>query len=171
MPDRDERAKQPLNAAIAGPYGHPFHPILVTIPIGAWITSIVFDIGSHVVDDPRFLTQGSQWLIAIGVLGALLAAAVGFTDFLQIPSGTPARRTALVHMTLNLSVTVAYLANFFWRMNGSDTAAVAGGQIALSVVSLVALGASGYLGGKLAYRYGVRVAADPDQAEGFVRQR
>ena len=27
------RAKQPTNPA-AGPYGHPFHPILVTVPIG-----------------------------------------------------------------------------------------------------------------------------------------
>lgn len=170
MPDRDERAKQPLNAAIAGPYGHPFHPILVTIPIGAWITSIVFDIGSHVVDDPGFLTQGSQWLIAIGVLGALLAACVGFTDFLQIPSGTAARRTALVHMTLNLTVTVAYVVNFFWRQNTGDSGAVQGGQIALSVVSLIALGISGFLGGKLSYSYGVRVAAERDQAEGFVQQ-
>jgi len=25
---------------LAGPYGHPFHPILVTVPIGAWIASL-----------------------------------------------------------------------------------------------------------------------------------
>ena len=22
---------------LAGPYGHPFHPILVTVPIGVWV--------------------------------------------------------------------------------------------------------------------------------------
>ncbi|MFL6055426.1 MAG: hypothetical protein ACJ72W_21365 [Actinoallomurus sp.] len=36
-------AKQPVSAALAGPYGHPFHPILVTLPIGAWVASLVFE--------------------------------------------------------------------------------------------------------------------------------
>ena len=30
------RAKRPVTV-LAGPYGHPFHPILVTVPIGAWV--------------------------------------------------------------------------------------------------------------------------------------
>jgi uncharacterized membrane protein len=34
-------AKAPVSAALAGPYGHPFHPILVTVPIGAWVASLV----------------------------------------------------------------------------------------------------------------------------------
>ncbi|MEU3526487.1 DUF2231 domain-containing protein [Streptomyces sp. NPDC038707] len=42
------QAKRPVSALLAGPYGHPFHPILVTVPIGAWATSLVFDIASHV---------------------------------------------------------------------------------------------------------------------------
>ena len=32
------RAKRPASP-VAGPYGHPFHPILVTIPIGSWVAS------------------------------------------------------------------------------------------------------------------------------------
>ncbi|MER7475339.1 DUF2231 domain-containing protein [Micromonospora sp. NPDC000018] len=64
-----KQAKRPV-AAIAGPYGHPLHPALVTIPIGAWITSLVFDIASHVVRDETFLADGSRWLIAVGVLAA-----------------------------------------------------------------------------------------------------
>jgi uncharacterized membrane protein len=163
-----EQAKRPASAALAGPYGHPFHPILVTVPIGAWVASLVFDIASHVADQPAFLTQGSEWLIAIGILGALAAATVGFLDFFVIPSGTPASRTALVHMSLNLSVTVAYVIGFLWR-HGNYTAgdAVSAGQLALSAVSLAALGVSGYLGGKLAYHYGVRVANEATQAEGY----
>jgi uncharacterized membrane protein len=27
--------------------GNPFHPILVNIPIGAWVASLIFDLGSH----------------------------------------------------------------------------------------------------------------------------
>lgn len=156
------QAKRPVSASLAGPYGHPFHPILVTVPIGAWVTSLVFDIASHVVSRPGFLTQASEWLIAVGVIGALLAAMVGFLDLFAIPGATPAFRTALVHMTLNLLVTAAYVVNFLWRY-GDHT-----GGAALSVA---VLGVSGYLGGKLAYRYGVRVADESTQAEGYAPDR
>jgi len=164
-----EQAKEPISAALAGPYGHPFHPILVTVPIGAWVCSLVFDIGSYIDDDsPGFLAQGSLWLIGIGVVGALAAALFGFLDLVAIPTGTPAFRTALVHMSLNLVVVAAYIVNFVWRYGQSHSGTqVAVGPMALSVATLAALAVSGYLGGKLAYRYGVRVAREADQAEGF----
>ncbi len=163
-----EQAKQPVSAALAGPYGHPFHPMLVTVPIGAWVCSFVFDVASYVVEQPGFLASGSTWLIAIGVVGALAAAMVGFLDLTAIPAGTRAFRTGLVHMTLNLAVTAAFVANFFWRQAGSDQAVPAGlGPLLLSALSLAALAVSGYLGGKLAYHYGVRVADEAVQAEGF----
>jgi uncharacterized membrane protein len=166
--NRLQQAKEPVSAVLAGPYGHPFHPILVTIPIGAWACSLVFDIASHVVGQPGFLNQASEWLIAIGVLGAAAAAMVGFLDFFTIPSGTPAFRTGLLHMTINLAVTAAYVVNFVWR-HGTYTSpeAVGIGPLVLSAVSFAVLGVSGYLGGKLAYRYGVRVASETTQTEGF----
>ncbi|MCE0767413.1 DUF2231 domain-containing protein [Pseudonocardia kujensis] len=157
-----------MSAVLAGPYGHPFHPILVTVPIGAWVASLVFDIGSYVVAAPVGLEQGSRWLIAIGVVGALAAAMIGFLDLMAIPGGTRAFRTGLVHMGLNLGVTGAYVGNFFWRGALAGPFVPVGiGPLTLSAISLVALGVSGYLGGKLAYRYGVRVAEETTQAEGY----
>ncbi|MFE9322221.1 DUF2231 domain-containing protein [Nocardia sp. NPDC052278] len=165
-----QQAKQPVSVALAGPYGHPFHPILVTVPIGAWVASIVFDIASHVVDDPAFPAHAAEWLIAIGVLGALAAAMVGFLDLFAIPTGTPAFRTGLVHMSLNLAVTIAYALNFWWRSSGNGPRGVVpAGPLALSILTLAALAVSGYLGGKLAYRYGVRVADEKTQATGYRR--
>lgn len=162
------RAKRPVSPLLAGPYGHPFHPILVTVPIGAWVSGLVFDVASRVVDAPAFLVQGSVWLIAIGVLGALLAAMVGFLDLLAIPAGTPAFRTGLVHMSLNLAVTGAYAGNFLWRQASyGEPGPVGVGQLVLAAVSLGVLAVSGYLGGKLAYRYGVRVAEEAVQIEGY----
>ncbi|MFF9018613.1 DUF2231 domain-containing protein [Streptomyces eurythermus] len=162
------QAKRPVSAPLAGPYGHPFHPILVTVPIGAWVTSLVFDIASHLVHRPGFLSQGSQWLIAIGVIGALPAAMAGFLDLFAIPTRTPAFRTALVHMTLNLLLTAAYAVNFLWRHSAYTSGGSVGwGGLALSAISIVLLGVSGFLGGKLAYRYGVRVADENTQAEGY----
>lgn len=166
MSDVDSHAKRPVSAVLAGPYGHPFHPILVTVPIGAWVASFVFDLGSHAAS-PDALATGALWLVAIGVVGALAAATLGFLDLLAIPTGTPAHRTALLHMSINLAVTAAYALNFWWRSGQDGDAAVPTGPMLLSLVSLGALAVSGYLGGKLAYRYGVRVAAEAVQADGF----
>ncbi|WP_231737566.1 DUF2231 domain-containing protein [Mycobacterium sp. IS-1742] len=167
-----DQAKRPVSAMLAGPYGHPFHPILVTVPIGAWAASLVFDIASHVVDEPAFLARGAEWLIAIGVLGALAAATVGFVDLIGIPSGTRAHRIGLLHMALNLTVTGLYIAGFAWRhATYPQDAAVGYGQLALSLAGFAMLAMSGYLGGMLSYRYGVRVADESTQAEGFEGSR
>jgi len=167
---RSDLGKHPVSAVLAGPYGHPFHPILVTVPIGAWVAGLVFDIASHVVASPTFLTAGSTWLIGIGIAGAVAAALVGFLDLLAIPSGTVAFRTGLVHMGLNLGVTAAYAVGFVWRQHtGPAAGPVAIGPLLLSVAGLAVLGLSGSLGGRLAYRYGVRVVDEATQASGFAR--
>src|SRR5581483_42136 len=114
MAESVQRAKHPVTV-LAGPYGHPVHPMLVTVPIGAWVTSLVLDIASHIAG-PGALAQGSVWLIATGLAGALAAATVGFLDFFAIPPRTAAYRTALIHMTLNLLVTTAYGIGLAWRL-------------------------------------------------------
>jgi uncharacterized membrane protein len=160
------QAKRPVST-LAGPYGHPLHPAMVAVPIGAWVASLVFDVASRLVASPQALTEGSRWLIGIGVLGAVAAAMVGLLDLFAIPTGTPAFRTALLHMSINLTVTAAYAAGFLWRGGQEPDGQVGWGPIALSAVALAALGVSGYLGGKLAYRYGVRVADEVTQEEGY----
>jgi uncharacterized membrane protein len=168
MSSRLEQAKRPVSPVLAGPYGHPFHPILVTVPIGAWVCSLVFDVASRFVSEPGVLAGGSVWLIGLGVLGALAAATVGFLDFLGLPRRTPAFRVGLLHLSLNLAVTGAYAVNFAWRMGEYGTAAPVGlPMLVLSALSVAVLAVSGYLGGKLAYHYGVRVADEATQAEGF----
>lgn len=160
-------AKRPMTV-LAGSYGHPLHPLLVTVPIGAWTASLVFDAASHVVRVPGFLAQGSEWLIAVGVAGAIAAAFTGLLDYYALPPGTRAYRAAVSHMMINLAVTVGYGAGFVWRYASYHRpGAVPAAQIALSAASLAMLAFSGYLGGKLAFRYGVRVADERTQAEGF----
>jgi uncharacterized membrane protein len=163
-------AKRP-RTAVAGPYGHPFHPILVTVPIGAWVASLVFDLVAVLGDADRQATfaEGAFWLIVIGIAGAALAALFGIMDLLTIPSGTRAATTALTHMALNTGVLVLFAVNALLRWSdGRDD--VTGVHLALTVIALLALGVSGWLGGKLSYRYGVRVADERTQTEGFRRQ-
>jgi uncharacterized membrane protein len=159
------RAKHP-RTIIAGPYGHPFHPILVTIPIGTWVASIVFDVIGFAAEDPEPYVVAARVLILIGIVGAVAAALVGFLDYRQIAQGTPARRTATTHMALNLGVTALFIVNVIVRWSADDDDVSIIGFV-LSLVGLAALGLSGWLGGKLAYHYGVRVADESTQAEGF----
>lgn len=160
-----ERAKRP-RSVLAGPYGHPFHPILVTVPIGAWVASLVFDLMAAFGDDPEVFARGAYWLIVIGSVGAVLAAVVGLLDLTVIPRGTKAFRTGLTHMALNTAVLVLFVVNVVLRgSQGNDDASGAG--IALSVVALALLSVSGFLGGHLAYKYGVRVADERTQAQAY----
>ncbi|MBW9093007.1 DUF2231 domain-containing protein [Microbacterium jejuense] len=160
------RAKHP-RTALAGPYGHPFHPILVTIPIGAWIASLVFDIIGLVSNDPEPYVRGAWVLIVIGLVGAVLAAVWGFIDYAQLGRSTAARRTATIHLTLNLGVVVLFVVDLLVRLSADDQDEVSIVGFVLSIVGLAVLGVSGWLGGKLAYRYGVRVADERTQMEGF----
>jgi uncharacterized membrane protein len=167
MTDRSPmmEAKRP-RSPLAGPYGHPFHPILVTIPIGAWTASVVFDIIGLFSEDPEIYAVGAQVLIAIGIVGALAAAIWGFMDFSGLAKGTPARRVGVIHMTINLIVVALFVVNFAIRASSDhDHVSIIG--LVLSVIGLLALGVSGWLGGKLSYTYGVRVAAEDTQGAGF----
>lgn len=167
MADLTMRTDKRPGSPIAGGYGHPIHPILVVVPIGAWLASLVFDIASRVVDEGgRGYREGAELLVAIGIIGAVLAAFWGLLDFVRIPKRTTAHRVGLTHLILNDVVLVAFVVSFIWRRNVDDDQTPVG-LIVLSVAALLVLGVSGWLGGKLAYRYGVRVADETTQAEGF----
>jgi uncharacterized membrane protein len=165
---RTAAAKRP-KSPIAGPYGHPFHPILVTIPIGAFVCSFIFDILTRTRSEGRaYLVDGAYWLIGIGIVAALIAAIFGLIDLLAIPRHTRAFATGVTHMALNLVVVAIFVVNFAWRAGDHlDLIKTRGGQMILSAIGLAVLAVSGWLGGKLSYRYGVRVADEETQAEGF----
>ena len=157
-------AKRP-RTALAGPYGHPFHPVIVPVPIGAWVSSVVLDIAALATDNAA-LAEASWWLIAIGIVAALLAAVLGLLDLSTIPRGTKAFRTGVIHGALNVAVVALFAVGFSIRY-AHGTGSVPTSGLVISLVAVAVLGASGWLGGKLAYHYGVRVADEPTQAEGF----
>lgn len=159
------RGKRP-RTVLAGPYGHPLHPMLVTVPIGAWVASLLFDVASRSASDAFIYARGSFWLIVIGLVGAFAAAVVGVLDLLAIPRGTPAFRTGLLHLAFNDVVIALFAVSLLVRI-GDTSKEVSVGLIVLSAVALAVLAVAGWLGGRLAYTYGVRVADEGVQAAGF----
>jgi uncharacterized membrane protein len=166
----EQQAKHAVTPA-AGPYGHPFHPLLVTVPIGAWIGALVLDIGSRAADDGGALARGAYWMIGVGVVGALVAAVAGLLDLLAIPPRTRARTVGITHMLLNLAVVALFVVSFIWRADRGAEVPTNGWLFVLSGAALLLLSASGWLGGMLSYRYGVRVADEETQLAGFRRDR
>lgn len=154
--------KEPVTPA-AGPYGHPFHPILVTVPIGAWVASLVFDIIAKTADNPSPYALGAKALVGIGIVGAVVAALFGLMDFLAIPNHTRAQKTGILHMCLNVAVLVLFIVSFAMRSDQEPST----GLVVLSVIALGILGVSGWMGGRMTYRYGIRVAREADQMEAF----
>ena len=90
-------------------------------------------------------------------------------DLLAIPRHTRAFRTGLTHMVINLTVVVLFAVSFGLRRGHLDDGDATIAAVVLSIIGLALLAVSGWLGGKLAYRYGVRVADEATQAEGFIR--
>lgn len=160
------RSKQP-KSPLAGPYGHPMHPTLVTIPIGAWTASLIFDVVAFPGGgDEASFAIGAQWLTGIGIVGAVAAAVFGLMDMATLTRATAAHRTAVIHMSLNLAAVALFAVSFFIRLSQEGTFGVL--AFGISVVAYAMIGASGYLGGKLAYHYGVRVADEKTQSQGFL---
>ena len=140
---------------------HPIHPMLVTLPIGLWVGSIVCDI-VYAATKTVFWYDMAYWSMAFGIVGALLAAIPGLVDYnTTIRKSENAYATARTHMILNLTVVVAYAVNLWLR---GDYNAVGGTMlglvIALSVVSLAVLSFSGYLGGHLVYHFGIGMSRE-----------
>jgi len=134
--------------------GHPIHPMLVPIPIGLWIFSFVCDLIHMSSGNPVWATV-SFYCMGGGIIGALLAAVPGLIDLVSLPAGP--RGTALKHMAINLTIVVLYVINFWARMGSPEKP---GGLMWLSLVSLLMLVVSGWLGGKMVYEHGVAVNTD-----------
>ncbi len=148
-------------------FGHPIHQMLIVFPLGLLATAVVFDVLQLITDNDAFATA-SYYMIAAGILSGLLAAVFGAIDYLAIPTGTRAFKTALTHMALNLTVVALFAVGLALRhgeLDDPDGTSV--GLLVLSAVALAVLGVSGWLGGVLTYRYGVRVVDEATQGDAY----
>ncbi len=144
------------------PIGHPLHTLLVHLPIGLFLLSFIFDVASKLTDSPPRATgfvMPAYYAMSAGVFFALVAAVPGFADYTSIRRDHPARPTATWHMLLNLAVVALYIANLTVRKQTHDPfeTKVGGLPFTLSIIAILLLSASGYLGGKMVYDDGIGV--------------
>jgi nitrite reductase/ring-hydroxylating ferredoxin subunit/uncharacterized membrane protein len=118
--------------------GHPLHPVLVQVPIGAFTSAAILD--SLPVDD-----GAASVLIATGILSTLPAAASGLADWSEMHEQQ--QRVGLIHAAANTVAVLMYGASLASRRAGHTGRGKAWSYAGLGVLSF-----SGFLGGHLAYR-------------------
>ena len=138
---------------------HPIHPMLVPLPIGLWVFSFACDLiyafGSH---NAVWKTVALYTMVG-GIIGALLAAVPGLIDLLSIENAK-SKSIGIWHMVINLVAVALYCVNFWLRLNRPPGDNL---PILLSVIGIVFITISGWLGGELVYVRGVAVKQPPDQ--------
>ncbi len=129
--------------------GHPLHPVLTDITIGAWVLGSMFDTIGAISDDDGIRTVADR-LTEVGTISAVPTALTGLTDFSTFPdwSATP----ATIHGATNLVNIGLYGWSIVERRRGNRRRGVA-----LSALAMALSCFSAWLGGALVYKHKVGV--------------
>jgi uncharacterized membrane protein len=134
---------------------HPIHPMLIVFPVGLWVFSLVCDVVFHMGWGGPSWNDAAFYSMAGGIVGALLAAIPGFIDFFSIPSSQQSlKKLGWAHMVINLGAVIIFAIDLWWRV-GKTTGS--SGPMVLSIVGVLSLVASGWLGGSMVYEHGMAV--------------
>jgi nitrite reductase/ring-hydroxylating ferredoxin subunit len=125
--------------------GHPAHPMLTDLPIGAWSMSALLDVFGGANAE-----QAADLLVGAGILSAVPTAATGLNDWSDTIGGE--RRIGAVHATANVAALSLYVASLIARRSGGRGA---GKVLGFAGFGVMAIGA--YLGGHLSFAKGVNV--------------
>jgi len=134
-------AKQPVKDVLNGTWlGHPAHPPITDVPVGAWTAALVLDLLGE--------RRAAKVAVGVGLLGAVGAASTGLADWRDVANERP-KKLGVVHAALNVTATGFYAASFALRGRGEREERRA-----------VALAATGYAIAFLSALYGGELAFD-----------
>lgn len=150
---------QDPNPSTAAILGHPVHPMLVPIPIGALSLALVTDVLAQRSSD-RFWPRASRFLLGAGAIGGAVAAPSGTIDFLTIPRARELPQ-AWLHAGGNLAVLGLTVANLALRRGRDRRVSRLG--LGMSALGAGMLAVTGWLGGELSFRHRIGVAAQDAQ--------
>jgi uncharacterized membrane protein len=155
-----------LSYLIRGLPGHPLHPALTDVAIGAYTTSAALGfLGWLGVAEDRLAT--AWWLaLVVGLIVTVPTALSGLADWLTITRGTELWRTATAHLLAMVTATVLFLLAAIFGHGGYDDGDVTGGSLFLTLLGYGTMAAGGYLGGAIVFVHGMRVLNLVDEPMG-----
>jgi nitrite reductase/ring-hydroxylating ferredoxin subunit/uncharacterized membrane protein len=130
--------------------GHPLHPVLTDIPLGAWTMAVLFDI-VYLFNRSLGWSSAANLAIFVGILAALATAVTGYTDWNETYGRE--RRVGVTHGLINTVVLIIYVVSLIIRVNGGSRAI----PIVLAFIGYALLLAAAYLGGELVFSIGTGV--------------
>jgi len=122
--------------------GHPLHPAVTDVPIGAWSLATLFD-ALEAAGNTRF-AAASDLAVGVGLAGGLAALASGWAEWADTKDDP--QRLGLVHATLNEIAFALYATSLVLRLRKQRGAGLATAFAGYAFVSF-----SAYLGGELSY--------------------
>ena len=127
--------------------------MFVHFPVALWTASVAWDALGLGLGAASWWTL-SYWCLAAGLAMALPAIATGFAEFLRIPKGDPAEKTAVWHMYAMSGAAILFLSSLLLhRPAGAPQPLLP--ALAASLAGLLLLTAGGVLAARLVYGYGV----------------
>jgi uncharacterized membrane protein len=134
--------------------GHPIHPMLVPIPIVCFVATLITDI-VYWQTATMLWADMSAWLLAIGLIVSVFAAAAGVIDFFG-EHRIRELRAAWIHGLGNAVALILSIFNAFIHTRDAYTSVVPTGLILSAIVVLILLVTS-WNGWSMVYRYRVGV--------------
>ena len=152
-------------ASKASILGHPVHPMIIPFPFALWTFSLVADVVYIWFDKDQWGIV-AFYTLAGGILGGIAAAIPGVIDWLAIKDREVAR-IANWHARLNVIALLIFAVDFYlrWKNKGQISQAGISLPFVLSVLGVILISISGWLGGDLSYKHGVGVAPQHDTPE------
>ncbi len=135
--------------------GHPLHPVLTDIPVGAWTVGLLLD-GVETLAGKRELAAGADAANWIGIAGALGSAVTGLAQWQYTVDRQ--RRLGMAHALLNTGALALYGVSALLRAGGRRRA----GKIA-ALMGYAVVGVSAYIGGDLVFAERVGVYHVPEE--------
>ncbi len=136
-------------------FGHPLHPIFVTLPIGLWSFSPVCDAIYHLGWGGTTWKSTALYCLAGGLVATIPALITGWIDY-GVVRGVEAARVAKLHLILNL-LSLPIFAASIWLRLGEGPGNYSLVPVAISVSGVLVMGVSGWMGGELVSRYRISV--------------
>jgi uncharacterized membrane protein len=136
--------------------GHPLHMLLVPIPIGCFVATLVTDIIYALTANMLWETM-SVWLLTAGLIFAGLAVVAGLIDFV-FSRRIRALKPAWPHLVGNAIAVSLSPVNAFVHSRDGYTSVVPTG-LTLSAIVVLILAFTGWMGWKMVHRDGVGAAA------------
>jgi uncharacterized membrane protein len=136
--------------------------MIIPFPIGLWVFSLFADFTYLWRGNPVWRDYIAFYTLLAGIIGAAVAAIPGFFDWLSLKDPKVVK-VANWHARLNVIALLIFAASFYLRTT-SGAGLVSGSYtipVALSVLGVILISISGYLGGELVFKHGVAVDAQP----------